>query len=496
MFGLRLASLAFAVVAGAVACNDAVETPVGTDRGAGGGFDAAAGTDIGTGEPADVATGADAADGAGSEDAETVDAVGGDEEFDSGIPDTGGAFDAGLPDDVEVPDGGSPDGGADDQGNVGPDVGIDAGADAGDDAGTADASQPVEYPPDKWGKFQAGVYNNNMIYDADRKRSVPMYFWYPASGQSAKQATYMGVMKGQAWEDAPAAKSEGPFPLILFSHGFKGIAFQSFSLTEYLASHGFVVAAPNHQGNTLFDFTSTDEDVAKVTLERPKDVYFAYQKAVEFGKTSGNVLEGIVREDLTAVTGHSFGAFTAIIVAGSEADMDRAKAACAQGVEADIFCDYVPYYAPGTMLRMDPRIPGLKALVALAPGGYNAMFDDNLAKVYVPGLTMGGTEDTTCPLDIETRPIYNGMPKPKSKAELTGATHMSFTNVCSIPLAQQIFGDMCKATMTEERAFEIINTLTTAYLRLHVNGETGMRAWLTDSYISQSLSEIDWLDEP
>ncbi|MBI5525042.1 MAG: hypothetical protein HY897_01825 [Deltaproteobacteria bacterium] len=493
MSGLRLALLAFTVVAGAVACNDAVETPVGTDRGAGGGFDAAAGTDTGTGGPSDGATGADTADGTGTEDVEPADAAGGDAEIDSGVPDSGEPVDAGLPDDVQTPDGGPTDEGNADQGPVDTDAGmVDAGV---HDGGSADTSQPVEYPPDAWGPYLAGVYNNNLIYDQNRKRTVPMYFWYPASAQGAKQATYMGLMKGQAWEDAPAAKTAGPFPLILFSHGFKGIAFQSFSLTEYLASHGFVVAAPNHQGNTLFDFTSTDEDVANVTLERPKDVYFTYEKAVEFGKTSGHVLEGIVREDLTAITGHSFGAFTAIIVAGSEADMDRAKAACAQGVEADIFCDYVPYYAPGTMLRMDPRLPGLKALVALAPGGYNAMFDDNLAKVYVPGLTMGGTEDTTCPLDIETRPIYNGMPKPKSKAELTGATHMSFTNVCSIPMAQAIFGDMCKATMTEERAFEIINTLTTAYLRLHVNGEGGMHAWLEDPYIAQQLSEVAWIDE-
>jgi predicted dienelactone hydrolase len=389
-------------------------------------------------------------------------------------------------------------GGADAAHDASADAGLKDAGDAGADGGT-DAGQMAEYPPDKWGKYAVGYYKQN-LYDKDRSfRYVPVHIWYPALAPGAVKVNYLvdflDIMNGNAYENVPAARPDGPFPVILFSHGFKGIAYQSYSFTEYLASHGFVVVAPNHQGNTLFDFTSKDEDVAKVTMLRPGDVGFAFKSAETFGKTAGHVLEGVVDSSLVAATGHSFGAFTAIIVAGSEADMDRAKQACANGVEADIFCDYVPYYAPGTMLKMDPRIGGLKVMVDLAPGGYNAMFDDNLAKVYVPSLTMGGTEDTTCPLDIETRPIFNGMAKPKALAEITGASHMTFTDVCSNALLKGIIGDMCTMSINSKRAFEIINTLSTAYIRRHLLGETAMDTWLSPGYIGKNLGEVKWVED-
>ncbi|MCB9569092.1 MAG: hypothetical protein H6710_18075 [Myxococcales bacterium] len=53
-------------------------------------------------------------------------------------------------------------------------------------------------------------------------------------------------------EDAALAAG-GPWPLLVFSHCHNCLRFSAFSLAEHLASHGFVVAAPDHTGNTLFD---------------------------------------------------------------------------------------------------------------------------------------------------------------------------------------------------------------------------------------------------
>ena len=43
----------------------------------------------------------------------------------------------------------------------------------------------------------------------------------------------------------------GPFPGVVFSHGMAGHRRQSTFLCTHLASHGFVVASPDHVGNTL-----------------------------------------------------------------------------------------------------------------------------------------------------------------------------------------------------------------------------------------------------
>jgi hypothetical protein len=73
---------------------------------------------------------------------------------------------------------------------------------------------------------------------------------------------------------------------------------------------------------------------------------------------------------------------------------------------------------------------------------------------------------------------------------------MSFTNICSIPAAQLIFGDMCQATMTEARAFAIVNTLSTAYLRRHVKDDLAMDPYLADAYVQAAFAEVAWLLEP
>ena len=54
---------------------------------------------------------------------------------------------------------------------------------------------------------------------------------------------------------------------------------------------------------------------------------------------------------------------------------------------------------------------------------------------------------------------------------------------------------MCAATVTEERAFQIINTLSTAYLRYYVNGEASMLNYLDDNYIHTVFNDVAWTKE-
>lgn len=62
-----------------------------------------------------------------------------------------------------------------------------------------------------------------------------------------------------------ASPREGPFPAILFSHGFGGTRQQSVTLAAHLASQGFVVAATDHRGRALMDF------VPCVFVDPPED---------------------------------------------------------------------------------------------------------------------------------------------------------------------------------------------------------------------------------
>ena len=57
-----------------------------------------------------------------------------------------------------------------------------------------------------------------------------------------------------AGRDADVA--DGQFPVVLFSHGYSGMRFQSTFLTAHLASWGMVVAAPDHWSRDLFHVLS------------------------------------------------------------------------------------------------------------------------------------------------------------------------------------------------------------------------------------------------
>ena len=54
------------------------------------------------------------------------------------------------------------------------------------------------------------------------------------------------------WFDTQALEAATPAcdaarSVIVFSHGYSGIRFQSVFFTEWMASHGYLVVAPDHQ---------------------------------------------------------------------------------------------------------------------------------------------------------------------------------------------------------------------------------------------------------
>lgn len=105
-----------------------------------------------------------------------------------------------------------------------------------------------------------------------RGRTLPTQVWYPVDtsvAATAESATYefpgIEVPSGAV---AGAPPADGEFPLVIYSHGNGGIRYVSSFLTERLASHGFVVMAPDHTGNTALDtFLGTDDETEQVALD-------------------------------------------------------------------------------------------------------------------------------------------------------------------------------------------------------------------------------------
>ncbi len=346
----------------------------------------------------------------------------------------------------------------------------DSGSDPAADAGSADSSVATDgeaaadaaaayTAPTTWGPHAVGTRRYEWV-DAKRKRSVPVRVWYPAEAKGDGKATYIILLKGRAHEGAkPVAGLKSP--LVLFSHGFRGAAEQSFGIMEHVASHGYVVAAPDHVTNTLMDFSASDEDAAKVAAQRPADIHYTHKRLVE----PGYELASAIDAKRTAVMGHSFGGWTTLVLSGASVSVATANKACAAGSKSNIMCKYTKLLPNDAAIEGLKPIAGLKAAVALTPGGFSS-FGDSLGKVSVPVLVVGGEKDSTTTLEAEIDPIYTALAAPKAKLVVAGAGHMSFTDVCTLSIAKSFLKDMCvvPGLIKQDRGTTITATFVTAWL--------------------------------
>jgi predicted dienelactone hydrolase len=136
--------------------------------------------------------------------------------------------------------------------------------------------------------------------------------WYPApAGSGERESEYRAI------PDAPIDRSAGRHPIVLFSHGSCGFERQSLFLTPWLASHGFVVVAPPHPGNTLFEFPDcgTPSAQGRAAVERPDDMIFVLDQILAENADPASPFSDALDPSSIAMTGHSFGGFTTFLVA-------------------------------------------------------------------------------------------------------------------------------------------------------------------------------------
>ena len=136
--------------------------------------------------------------------------------------------------------------------------------------------------------------------DATRERQVPVKIYYP--------------------------KGAGPFPIIIFSHGLGGTSDGYAYLGQYWASNGYVSVHVQHVGSddsvwrgypAASRASAMNRAAQNITnaLNRPVDVIFAIDEVLKMNR-GDSPLKGKLDVEKIGVAGHSFGAFTALAVAG------------------------------------------------------------------------------------------------------------------------------------------------------------------------------------
>ena len=151
--------------------------------------------------------------------------------------------------------------------------------------------------------------------------------WYPTTAP-ASLYSYSPRFSGMVALDAPPGTAcHTPVPLVVFSHGFTGCGMQSIALTEELARHGYVVAAPDH-ADALFCHIDPEAAGPPSRLERPSfsraetwsDATFADRRADIEATIDGLLADKDFRDVIDAqkigAMGHSLGGYTVVGMAG------------------------------------------------------------------------------------------------------------------------------------------------------------------------------------
>lgn len=311
------------------------------------------------------------------------------------------------------------------------------------------------------GSFAVGQRTIDIADAQDPARTMSVDVWYPVEADAVAGATPteyaflpgLGYTSERSFASAPPA--QGPFPLVIYSHGSGGFRWVATFFTEFLASHGFVVAAPDHTGNTAIDgFTGTATDSATTAYNRPRDVTTTIDAVLALSEDDADPLAGRVDAERIAVAGHSFGGFTTLAMASG-------------------------YDAEAGPVPSDPRV---KALVAMAP--YTLLFSDTeLGFVDVPTLIVSGTEDERTPIaDNTERPANLIAGRPLVRVDITGAAHNSFTDLCFLADAVGQLPDVPQAIVDElaSQTGQACGDEVLAWARVHEINNAYSLAFLTD----------------
>jgi predicted dienelactone hydrolase len=269
------------------------------------------------------------------------------------------------------------------------------------------------------GPQAVGVIPDASVHDARRNKDLPVAIDYPIYG--------------------------GPYPVIVFSHGYGGSKNGYEPLVSYWTSFGYVVIRPSHaDANALRDVFESARTEAAGTAgggggragrgQRPatagivavarsiEDIWTKERepqwrdRALDISlvidslgdlETRFPELRGKIDHDKVGVGGHSYGAFTALLVAGMKT-----------------------FSNPPLSLK-DPRV---KAVVAMSPQGVSpnrGITPESFRDITIPVLYMTGSQDFGAAKNEDPAwrrtAFENSPPGDKYFVEIEGATHLSFT---------------------------------------------------------------------
>lgn len=227
----------------------------------------------------------------------------------------------------------------------------------------------------------------------------------------------------------PRSLPPGPLPLLIQSHGLAANPEDFAPHAHHFASYGYVVVAPHHPGSNSAQvrrllageatevFEHTEFWARPRTISRLIDHLTTHNTALFAGRLNTNCI---------GVMGSSFGAYTALALAG----------ATIQFAELETACDLARAHPnPSLLLQCQalhlPRTPysahdhRVGAIIAIDTVGSAIFGSTGLHPLQIPVLLIAGSHDLTAPLACEQIRLFQCLTAPiHYLALMQGKTHL------------------------------------------------------------------------
>ncbi|HEY9639708.1 MAG TPA: alpha/beta hydrolase [Coleofasciculaceae cyanobacterium] len=323
------------------------------------------------------------------------------------------------------------------------------------------------------GPFQFSTQTITLV-DTSRHRTYPADLYLPDLGNA----------------------SSASVPVAIISHGFGSSRKDFADVAQHFASYGFAVALPEHIGSdaalqqALLQGRAFEALRPSEFVDRPLDVSFLLD---ELERRNSVEWQGRLNLKHVAMLGHSFGAYTSLVLGGGTADFANLHHYCDQ----DSFLAYLnpalTFQCRALALESSPEAvqqltqglqdPRISLVIAVNPVSSAILGPQGLSKIQVPIVIVGSGYDVAAPLVPEQAYPFTWLTAPEKYLVLVkGASHIpqltaAINRTLSPTVSPEVLEQDIKLLRSNAKAVLL------AFLEIYLNDRTEYTSYLQPFYL-------------
>jgi len=291
-------------------------------------------------------------------------------------------------------------------------------------------------------------------------------------------------------------------PIIVISPGLGATSETWLHLVKHLVSHGYFVATVHHPGSNFshlqafFEGRETDVFDVQEFINRPLDIT---QVLNELEDRNLSQFQGKLNLKKVGIAGQSFGAYTALALAGAKINFEQLKQDCRSPIELLnlsrlLQCQALTLPQQNYNLK-DDRI---QAIFLVDPVSSSVFGQASLSEVNLPIFWGSGSNDRLTPVILEQLHSFTWLSSKNKYFALTkGSQHLNL-NFSALQklrsLEEEALPELVSQNLPVVESY--VNALSLAFFQVYVANQPNYQPYLRSSYammISQEPHTLSFL---